>query len=102
MPDQIRVVMFKDGDIWVAQCLEFDIGAQGKDLDQLHARLVIAINLELQESLKVNGKPFAGIDPAPAQYERMWGQRSGAFKPVRPLRVGDDGQTVDLEIALAA
>ncbi len=42
--DGIRAVIFQDGDLWVAQCLEYDIGAQAFDVDTVrrpsHGRCV--------------------------------------------------------------
>ena len=40
--DPIRVLLSKEGEYWVAQCLEYDIGAQARDLDQLRKRLLVA------------------------------------------------------------
>jgi hypothetical protein len=59
-PPQIRVIAFKDGDTWVAQCLEYDIAAIAADLHNLHTRLVIAINAEREESINRHSEPFAG------------------------------------------
>jgi hypothetical protein len=61
--DPIRVLLSKEGEHWVAQCLEYDIGAQARDLGELRKRLLIAIRAERDESLRRHGKPFAGIGP---------------------------------------
>ena len=31
----IRVLLFREDDVWVAQCVEYDIGAQASDLPTL-------------------------------------------------------------------
>ena len=77
--EQIRVVVFQEGDLWVAQCLEYDIGAQGADLDELQDRLMAVIDAERTESIERNGRAFAGIDPAPQHFQDMWGKQSGRF-----------------------
>lgn len=69
---QIRVVIFEEDKSWVAQCLEYDIGAQASDIQTLEHYLSLTLKLELEESLRVTGKPFGGIDPAPKQYHDMW------------------------------
>ena len=78
----IRVVILREGDYWVAQCLEYDIGAQAKNLRDLRAHLDLTLQAELQESLNRHGEPFAGIDPAPKYFHDLWESRSGAFMPV--------------------
>jgi len=67
----IRVIVFQEGGLWVAQCLEHDIGAQAADVDTLISRLEVALKAELKESMR-HGKPLAGIDPAPERFHRMW------------------------------
>ena len=71
-PDELRVIIYRDGDIWVAQCLEFDIGAQAPDRETLQVRLSAIINAEIRESVQHHGEPFAGIDPAPDYFREMW------------------------------
>lgn len=81
MSDAIRVILFHDCDLWAAQCLEYDIGAQAPDLGTLCARLSAALEMELSESLGQKGAPFEGIDPAPQRFHDMWERRSRSFAP---------------------
>ncbi len=82
---RLRVVIFQEGGRWVAQCLEYDIGAQAASMDKLHERLVVALEAERQESMARNGKPFAGIAPAPEYFHRLWEKRLGRFEPAGPV-----------------
>ncbi len=68
---RIRVVIFQEAGMWVAQCREYDIGAQAASVDKLHERLSVAIEAERQESMARNGRPFAGIAPAPEYFHRL-------------------------------
>lgn len=98
---QLRVVVFKDGDLWVAQCLEYDIGAQAPDLDSLRNRLNMAIQVDLETSLEKRGEPFAGIEPAPPYFHEMWSRsaHTSGFKAESSLtRHGNRGVTVDLAL----
>lgn len=72
----IRVIVFKDADLWVAQCIEHDIGAQAPDVDTLMARLQVVMSAELKESLDKHKVPFAGIEPAPERFSLMWDRRA--------------------------
>lgn len=68
----IRIVVYRDGEAWVAQCLEFDIGTQAESPNELRDRLDDVIAMEAAISAKYHGKPFAGIDPAPQRFFDMW------------------------------
>ena len=97
---KIRVIVFKDGDQWVAQCLEYDIGAQSSDLDALNERLFVVLKAELRESLEHGGKPFEGIEPAPKRFEMMWDRRVRSIKPVTETSWAKE--PVSLDFAFAA
>jgi hypothetical protein len=75
-PETIRVIVFQDSGMWVAQCLEYDIGAQAEDIDTLNTRLEVVLRAEFEASMKKHGKPFAGIDPAPQRFQLMWEHRT--------------------------
>lgn len=94
----VRVIVYQDSGMWVAQCLEYDIGAQASNLDTLHVRLAVALEAERQMSLEASGQPFAGIGPAPQRFHEMWEQRSGEFRPSRPSKTSD----ISLDMALCA
>jgi hypothetical protein len=99
--DAIRVLLSKEGEYWVAQCLEYDIGAQAHDLGELRKRLLVAIQAERNESLRRHGKPFAGIGPASQQFHDRWLRRAGEFRPVHPAVV-TDAPDIAIEFGLAA
>jgi hypothetical protein len=101
MSETIRVIMFEEGGLWVAQCLEHDIAAQAENVDTLHARLNATLKAEYNESMERHGKPFAGIDPAPERFQRMWNQRAQSFDIVNPPFVFDDGR-MKVDLALVA
>lgn len=99
----IRVVVFKDGDAWVAHCVEFDIAAQASDLASLKRRLQATIELDLKVSMDRSGVPFGGIGRAPQYIEEMWDSMPMAFK--ESAKAKTDGRvpaTVDYEMALCA
>lgn len=79
--EELRVVVFMEGEQWVAQCLEYDIGAQGSSLEELRSRFEATLNAERMESRRRNVKDFAGIDPAPAYFKDMWNKCPGEYTP---------------------
>lgn len=72
MADQIRIVVFKEGDVWVAQCLEYDICTQAPTTKSLRRRINATIDAERDYSLKHKREPFAGIGKAPKHFFDMW------------------------------
>ena len=91
-PETVRVIVFQDNGMWVAQCLEYDIGTQADDIDTLNARLEVVLRAELNESMQRHGKPFAGIEAAPERFQLMWGHRTRSvdLSLSRPGERGDD------------
>lgn len=73
----MRVVVFKDGDLWIAQGLERDICARGSDLRDVQERFKMLMELETDFSLQQKKQPLEGIEPAPKHFHDMWEQRSG-------------------------
>lgn len=80
-PNKVRVLVFQEGETWVAQCLEYDIGAQAGSLKDLRARFDAVFEAECRESVNVNGAPFEGIGPAPEHFQEMWKRASGFYTP---------------------
>jgi hypothetical protein len=71
-PEKIRVLAFREHDVWVAQCLEYDICAQGHDFEAALRRLAVVVNQQCRYTLEKHGEEFAGLDPAPAHFEKQF------------------------------
>lgn len=82
MPDSIkskvRVVAFPECNGWVAQCVEYDISAQGRDLASVKRNMLAVLTAECKYTLETNGEAFAGIDPAPSHYEALYAESEDA------------------------
>lgn len=68
----MRVLIIREGDMLVAQCLEYDICTSASDLNTLNARLKGLIECYRSESLRVEGTEFKGLDAAPQEFHKMW------------------------------
>jgi hypothetical protein len=69
---QLRVVAFQEGDGWIAQCVDYDLCVQGKNLAQAKRRMTALIRLEAEYTKDKNGEYFAGLDPAPDYFFAMF------------------------------
>jgi hypothetical protein len=72
----LRVVVYREGDVYVAQCIEYDIATQAHDIDSLLERLDLTLDAECAMSKDRTGKPFDGIPPAPNYFHGLWAKRS--------------------------
>ncbi|MEM9262160.1 MAG: hypothetical protein AAGA22_01155 [Pseudomonadota bacterium] len=68
----VRVIVFKDGEDYFAQCLEYDIFARGEDEQSVLDKFAAKYNFEHNLSIERAGAPFANIDPAPDEFFAMW------------------------------
>ncbi len=74
-----RVVIVKDGDQWIAQCLEHDICAMAGDLETLESRFEVAFEAEMQ-LCKSEGRDLDSLPKAPDHFFALWDKRSGFDK----------------------
>lgn len=86
MTKDLKVVIFKEADQWVAQCLDHDVCVQGPDLDTVRSRMEVALKAE---------SPLDKLPKAPEHFFKMWDRKSD---------FGNHGRTdgVGYEMALVA
>lgn len=68
----LRVIVFQEHGMWVAQGLELDIATQGKDLAQLRERFDLTLHAELEAIGDLD--PAEAIGPAPKEFFERWEQ----------------------------
>lgn len=71
-------------EFWVGQCLEHDIAAQAKTLNDLPYQLEHAIVGPVVIAIEHKIEPLENVPPAPARFERMF------EKGILPVWVGTD------------
>lgn len=64
----MTVLLLKEGDQWVAQCLEHDIAAQGKEIDDALTAFAVIWRAQLLEDVNDGREPFSTSGPAPEHY----------------------------------
>ena len=77
--ETMRVILFKDGEKWIAQGLEHDICASATTVEDVFSRFAVAVEAECKE----HGGSLAAIAPAPAYYQRLWETRASNLEPVK-------------------
>jgi len=71
-PNTIRAVAFKQGDWWVARCLDHDLATQARTLQELRVELDRLLTAHVVICTEKGLLPFAGIPPAPDPYWQMF------------------------------
>lgn len=61
---ELRIVVFKQEDMYVAQCLEHDLMVQGDDMETVQRRF--------EDTLDLEGNAFVSLPPAPAIFHTLW------------------------------
>ncbi len=100
----VRAVVFPDGGAWIAQCLDYDICAQGPDPVTAQRRFLATLSADLHESMLRHGELFLGIGPAPDWVVNKWGSRdqdAASFRSNGSLAL-NNRPSVNYEMALCA
>jgi hypothetical protein len=70
---KLRILFFREGDWWIAQCLEHDIAAQAKGgLREAEYELERVLITYVGACLTEGIEPFEGMAPAPERLQEMW------------------------------
>jgi hypothetical protein len=83
-PIELRIVAYREGDAFAAQCLEYDIAAQGPDLKTLMRRIDNAICREAEYTKEAHGEYFAGLTPAPDYFNALFEEAVELCSPEMP------------------
>jgi hypothetical protein len=83
----IRAIVFQEGEWLCAQCLEYDLVAQAKSLQQLSKALQRLIVGHVAVRLRHKQQPFRDLPRAPEKYRAMF-RRSRLTLPAPMFRLG--------------
>jgi len=86
----IRAVLFKEGDWWVAQCLDVDISAQARSERELYSELGRLLVGRILAGEKLSVDPFASLPPAPRRYWDMFFKAQSQPKNILPFMPTED------------
>lgn len=76
MSKSIRVIVFKEGDVWIGQGLEHDICVQASTMSDVYGLFDVAVRLESKEEGGLDR-----IEPAPSHFESLWKNKSAGLTP---------------------
>jgi hypothetical protein len=64
----VSVLLHRDGDVWVAQCLEYDLAAQAPDEEEVKKRFLRTFAAQILFDIKDKRKPLSALGKAPKRY----------------------------------
>jgi hypothetical protein len=81
----VSIVILHDGEAWVAQCLEYDVTAQGTSMKKAMKAFEKTFIGQIILDIKADKEPLQGIPQAPAEYWDKFeeGERLADRKPFR-------------------
>lgn len=82
----IRVLLIADRGVWVAQCIDFDLAAQGETVREALQTFVRLFEVQIETDQKAGRDPFAASRPAPRWYADRYNEASARIdsKPAIP------------------
>lgn len=98
----LSVLLIPEGESWAAQCLEFDIAAQGRTLHDAKANFERTFVGQIALDVLHGRQPMDGILPAPPEYWRAFENASRLLdrQPFRmPTSVQAMASAADLRVA---
>jgi hypothetical protein len=83
-PFFVSVLLHKDGNAWVAQCLEYDLAAQAPSVDEAKKRFMRTLTQQIVADLVDGNDPLSKLPQAPLRYfeDSVTSNKSGPELPV--------------------
>jgi hypothetical protein len=98
---RIRAVVFKEGDWWIIQILEYDLATQVRRLEDVPNEFRRVLLGQMAANAAIGTEPFYGFSKAPKRYWEMY-ERARAFVAPTPLEDAANEISPRLEMRLAA
>jgi hypothetical protein len=93
---ELNVVVYEDGDLWVAQAIEYDIAVRADKASKLPRAFERAVVANLAINNELDRNALDGIRPAPPEFREMFekakfnlSERNGGTSWPRGIKIGD-------------
>jgi hypothetical protein len=98
---RIRAVVFKEGDWWIIQLLEYDLATQVRRLEDVPDEFRHLLVAQMAANTAMGTEPFHGFSKAPKRYWEMY-ERARALVAPTSLEDAEDEVSPRFEARLAA
>ena len=98
----VHAVLFKEGDWWVGQWLEYEVAAQAKTVKDLIHELLRTLAGHALINMKNGRSEFANLGRAPEKFWEMYEQGMKIEPPKAALKVPEELPSLEPELHLVA
>jgi hypothetical protein len=98
----LKILLLTEGSAWIAQCLQFDITAQGRSYRDALDRLEVLFWAEHYQAQNENRIPFLNLDKAPNRYWIMFEKGAKLIVDLNLPPIPDEAHEPDVKLAEAA
>lgn len=70
--NELKVLVLQENGFYVAQCLNFDIAAQGKNFEELEKNFADTVMSHIVLALEFDEEPFECLKPTPEFYKNIY------------------------------
>ncbi len=84
----LSVVLVMDGGAWYAQCLEYDIAAQGPTVADTLDRFSRCVVEQAAWDARDKLVPFSALKPAPEKFWKLFAEAHACTRPSFPINTG--------------
>jgi hypothetical protein len=95
---RIRAVVFREGDWWIIQLLEYDLATQVRRLEDVPGKFRHLVDAQMAANAAMGVEPFHGFSKAPRRYWEMYERARTLVAPTPP----EDEVSPRFEARLAA
>lgn len=85
-PIIITAIVVQKGDVWVAQCLEYNLVSYANSLERLPKELMRQVQSQLALDVAEGREPFSQFKRAPQKYWDMLEIAKSQSQPIRPKK----------------
>ena len=97
---RLHAVALRRGDLWVVQCLEYDIATQAQTISELEESLLRLLAGHIELSRRNDEVPFSRLPKAPPSYWEKYHQVRSGFSDFHPLIIRDDIGTLAVNVSV--
>ena len=90
MEPTIRAVVYRDGDWWIIQGLDYDFVTLARRLEDVPAEIQRFLAVMIAASGQLGVEPFNGYSSAPRRFWRMYEQAQPWTEPFPPVEFAEE------------
>ncbi len=79
---EIKVLIFKDQNLYIAQCLEYDLAVQAEGLEDLRENFALELALQIENDIQNGEEPLSTLPETPRVFWEMYQRANPLQNPI--------------------